>query len=92
MIQLKLEGGDRDGAFEVAKSVLSRDFLPELFERAVELALQLGRKSELVEAIGMNNSLAMYAKHSEETARELDRLGVDIESLRSRASRRRSRL
>ncbi len=90
-IQIKLQSGDREGAFEIAKAVLSKDFGPRTLETAVELANELGRRKELDEAIRMNPELESYALHNPEIFWELERLGFDVEDLRDRGRRRRPR-
>ncbi len=91
-IRLKLEGGDKEGAFEIAKAVLSKHIISGVLEIAVQLAQDLGRRNELEEVIRMNPELEVRARHSPETLWELQRLGFDVEDLQERIRRRARRL
>jgi hypothetical protein len=77
--RLKLDSGDRDGAFEIAKSILSRDFSIRVLEPAAELAAELGLKAELEEVMKLNPEIKMRIKHNPELLWELNRLGFDLD-------------
>lgn len=83
-VQLKLDAGDKDGAFELAKDVLSREFIPGIIANAAELARQLGRQRELEEAILMHPEFENRIRHSPDLLWELERHGFDVGDLRER--------
>lgn len=83
-IQLKLEANDKDGAFELAKEVLSRDLVPGIIGSAAELAQELGRQTELEEVILVNPEFEPRARHNPEILWELERHGFEIGDLRER--------
>jgi MinD-like ATPase involved in chromosome partitioning or flagellar assembly len=83
-IQLKLEASDKEGAFELAKEVLSRNFAPGIIGTAAELARQLGKQRELEELILLNPEFEARTEHSPEILWELERHGFDIGDLRER--------
>jgi hypothetical protein len=83
-IQLKIQADDKDGAFELAKEVLSRDLVPGVVGNAAELAQELGRKAELEEVILMNPEFEPRARHNPEIIWELERHGFEIGDLRER--------
>ena len=51
-IQLKVAGGDKEGAFELAKAVLSRDVNLSVVEQAIGLSHDLGRLPEVEQRFG----------------------------------------
>lgn len=91
-IQLKLEAGDKQAAFELAKEVFSRDLAPGVIGIAAGLAQELGRQSDLEEVLFMNPEFETRARHRPEIIWELERHGFDPEDIRERhASARRTR-
>lgn len=87
-IQLKIEAGDLESAFELAKLVFSRSFSPGLIDTAVELADKLGRRKELEMVIRSNPALEDLARHDPETLWKLKRHGFQVPELRERSTTR----
>jgi len=83
-LQLKLEADDKDGAFELAREVLSRDLVPGIIGTAAELARELGRQRELEEVILMNPEFEARIQHNPEILWELEKHGFDVGDLRER--------
>jgi hypothetical protein len=77
-IQLKTACGDKEGAFELAKAVLSRDLNPSIVEQAIELSQELGRLPEVEEAIRANPELENLALHNPQLRWQLERFGLDV--------------
>lgn len=90
-IQLKLESGDKEGAFKLAKVIISKDFVPGVMPTLLQLAHDLGRQSEVRELMKVNPELEMHVIHDSEFRWELQRLGFDLEEFQDRPSRRRGR-
>jgi MinD-like ATPase involved in chromosome partitioning or flagellar assembly len=83
-IDLKLDAGDKEGAFDVAKTILMRDLVPEIIGTAVKLANDLGRRSEFEELLRMHPEFETVAMHPE-IIWELERSGFDVSELRERS-------
>jgi MinD-like ATPase involved in chromosome partitioning or flagellar assembly len=90
-IQLKLENGDKEGAFQIAKAILSRGFVPGMIPNFLQLAQELGRQSEVQELIRANPEFEMRVMHDPEVHWEFQRYGFDLEEYHERTSRRRNR-
>jgi MinD-like ATPase involved in chromosome partitioning or flagellar assembly len=94
-IQLKLEGGDKEGAFQIAKVILSRDFVPGMIPTALQLAQGLGRQNEVQELIQelmrANPEFEMRVMHDPELRWTVQRLGIDLDDFLDRTLRRRNR-
>lgn len=89
-VQLKVDAGDKDDAFELSKAILSREFTPGIVGMAAELAQELHRQNELHEAIRLNPELESGTMRSHEFIRELELHGFDVSGLgeQSHAGRR----
>ena len=85
-IQIKMETGDKEGAFELAKTVLTRDWHPSIIEQAIELSKEIGRQAELEEVIRNNPEIENMATRNPEVLWELERHGFDFSELRERSS------
>ena len=90
-IQLKLESGEKEAAFQLAKAILSRDFVPGLMPTILQLGQELHRESEVQELMRTNPELEMRISHDPEFRWELQRFGFDVDELHERSARRRSR-
>jgi MinD-like ATPase involved in chromosome partitioning or flagellar assembly len=90
-IQLKVAGGDKEGAFGLAREVLSRDMNPSIVEQAIQLSHELGRLREVEEAIRVNPELENLVAHNPQLCWHLERLGIDLSDVRERASSSSSR-
>jgi hypothetical protein len=90
-IQLKLESGDKEAAFQLGKAILSRDFVPNIMSAILPLAHELQRQSEVQELVRMNPEFEMRMSHDPEFRWELQRLGIDVDELHERVARRRNR-
>jgi MinD-like ATPase involved in chromosome partitioning or flagellar assembly len=84
-LQLRIDAGDKEGAFELAKTILARSLVPGVIEKAVGLSQELGRRSELDETIRSNPELERMAAANPEILRELERHGFDVAELRERS-------
>jgi hypothetical protein len=85
-IQLKITGGDKGAAFELAKAVLSREMSPNLVEQVVELSHELGRLPEVVEALRANPQLEEFISHNPQLRWQLERVGLDLPEFRERSA------
>jgi MinD-like ATPase involved in chromosome partitioning or flagellar assembly len=90
-IQLKLESGDKEAAFQLGKAVLSRDFVPSIMSTMLPLAHELQRQNEMQELLRIHPDLEMRISHNPELQWELQRFGFDVDELYERGARRRSR-
>jgi hypothetical protein len=90
-IQLKLESGDKEGAFQLGKAIISRDFAPGVMPFLLQLAQELGRQSEVLELMRLNPDFEMRVMHDPEFRWEFQRYGFDLEEFHDRPSRRRNR-
>jgi len=83
-IQLKNAGGDKTGALELAKAILSRDVSPSIVEIALELSQELGRVREVEEAIRANPELETLVVHTPQLRWQMERFGIDLADFRER--------
>jgi hypothetical protein len=90
-IQLKLENGDKEGAFQIGKSILSRELIPGVMPTILQLSHDLGRQNEIQDLIRLNPEFEMRAMHDPEMRFELQRFGFDLDEFPDRATRRRIR-
>jgi hypothetical protein len=90
-IQLKLESGEKEAAFQLGKAILSRDFMPNIMSVILPLARDLQRQSEVQELLRMNPEFEMRMSHDPDFRWELQRLGIDVDELPERVARRRNR-
>ena len=90
-IQLKLDSGDREAAFQLGKAILSRGFVPGILSTILPLAQELQRQSEVQELVRMNPEFEMRMSHDPELRWELQRFGFDVDELHERGTRRRNR-
>ena len=90
-IQLKLDSGDKEAAFQLGKAILSRDFVPGILSIILPLAHELQRQSEVQELVRMNPEFEMRMSHDPEFRWELQRFGFDVDDLHERGTRRRNR-
>jgi MinD-like ATPase involved in chromosome partitioning or flagellar assembly len=90
-IQLKLDSGEKEAAFQLGKAVLSRDLVPGIMSIMLPLAQELQRQNELQELLRMHPDFEMRKSHSPEMRWELQRFGFDVDELYERVARRRSR-
>ncbi|HEV3297997.1 MAG TPA: hypothetical protein VG055_00045 [Planctomycetaceae bacterium] len=90
-MQLRIESGDKEGAFQLGKVILAKDFVPTVVSTVVALAGELGHQGEFQELLRANPELQMRAMHDPEFRWELQRWGVDLEEFGDRESRRRQR-
>lgn len=92
-IQLMIENGDKEAAFEAAKTTLLRELTPITFQFAVRLGSELGREDEVLEIIQSTPHLEQEIRRNPEIQWELERLGIDVSELMEQrvGSRYRSR-
>jgi hypothetical protein len=81
-IQLKVDAGDKDEAFELSKAILSSGFAPGIIGTAAELAQELHRQNELEEVIRLNPKLESGILHNPKSIWELERHGFDVSNFR----------
>ncbi|NQU19737.1 MAG: AAA family ATPase [Candidatus Nealsonbacteria bacterium] len=89
-VQLKVDAGDKDEAFELSKAILSRGFTPGIIGTAAELARELQRQNELEEVIHLNPELESGILRNSESMWELEQHGFDVSGFheQARAARR----
>jgi MinD-like ATPase involved in chromosome partitioning or flagellar assembly len=77
-IQLKIEAGDKEGAFEIAKAILSRKLYDPVIKSAIKLAEELGRRQELEDLMRTHPDLEKGKRISPEIVAEFERIGFDF--------------
>jgi len=88
-VQAKLDGGDEESAFELAKFILSQHPDGDVMRMAGEIAVKLDRQPELQELIQMQ--LEMGNINDPESLWRLEQLGFTVGQERRRPSRRSAR-
>jgi MinD-like ATPase involved in chromosome partitioning or flagellar assembly len=74
-VSLRENSGESEEAFELAKSILLRDYSPNLIRKAVSLAKQLERTEELVNLMRSSTTFQFY-KRQPSFIREMKQLGL----------------
>ena len=83
-IELRITGGDKEGAFELAKAVLLRNMDLNILELAVGLSQDLGRLPEIEETIRANPELEGLLAHDPRVRWQLEKYGIDLPKVRER--------
>ena len=90
-LDLMIEQGNSEDAFELAKTILLRGFESAVLQAALRLGRELEREDEVVEIIQSNPLIDREIRRNPEIQWELERMDIDIRELlepRSAARRR----
>jgi hypothetical protein len=74
-VELRMNTGDSEGAFEIAKTALSQDFNSTLLRHAAALANQLGKTDEIEEITRNSRDFQLYSRQPG-FRREIRQLGL----------------
>jgi MinD-like ATPase involved in chromosome partitioning or flagellar assembly len=84
-IEQKVEAGDKKGAFELAKIILSRRLSADTLEIAVRLAHDLGGRKELEDIVSTHPELRHGRLEDPEIPMMLEQFGFDVSELLRRS-------
>lgn len=90
-IQLKIDSGDKEAAFQLAKTLLMKEWGMGMMSTVLQLGRELGRQNEVDELMKGNPEFEARLRHDPEMRWELERLGYSFDEQGDRVLRRRNR-